>query len=142
MDRKEKILIIVEGERAEADFFKQLSAVFGVRFQICCFKANIYCLYQRMKELDFNAEVKDVLREARPELSELDENYAYTYLVFDLDPHHTNRNETRSLLQIVKDNCGKAVEMSEYFNNESDPTVGKLYINYGLSLFSVNNTIY
>lgn len=130
MDRKEKILIIVEGERAEADFFKQLSAVFGVRFQICCFKANIYCLYQRMKELDFNAEVKDVLREARPELSELDENYAYTYLVFDLDPHHTNRNETRSLLQIVKDNCGKAVEMSEYFNNESDPTVGKLYINY------------
>ena len=130
MDRKEKILIIVEGERAEADFFKQLSTVFGVRFQICCFKANIYCLYQRMKELDFNAEVKDVLREARPELSELDENYAYTYLVFDLDPHHTNRNETRSLLQIVKDNCGKAVEMSEYFNNESDPTVGKLYINY------------
>ena len=75
MDRKEKILIIVEGERAEADFFKQLSNVFGVRFQICCFKANIYCLYQRMKELDFNAEVKDVLREARPELSELDENY-------------------------------------------------------------------
>lgn len=130
MDRKEKILIIAEGERAEADFFKQLSAVFGVRFQICCFKANIYCLYQRMKELDFNAEVKDVLREVRPELSELDENYAYTYLVFDLDPHHTNRNETRSLLQIVKDNCGKAVEMSEYFNNESDPTVGKLYINY------------
>ena len=41
MDRKEKILIIAEGERAEADFFKQLSAVFGVRFQICCFKANI-----------------------------------------------------------------------------------------------------
>ena len=37
MDRKEKILIIVEGERAEADFFKQLSTVFGVRFQICCF---------------------------------------------------------------------------------------------------------
>ena len=39
------ILIIVEGLKTEPNFFKRLSDVFGLKFDIYCLETNIYSLY-------------------------------------------------------------------------------------------------
>lgn len=57
------ILIIVEGSKTEPNFFNRLSDVFGLKFDIYCLETNIYSLYKKMKEIDFNGDIKDVLSE-------------------------------------------------------------------------------
>lgn len=131
MNDKKPVLIIVEGSRAEPRFFDRISQVYGLNFSICCLNDNIYALYKMMKEMDFNADIKEVLLVRHPEYGEILENqFLYTYLVFDMDPHHTKKEEGRSLDQVVLDNCTKIQEMAEYFIDETDPTVGRLYVNY------------
>ena len=57
------ILIIVEGARTEPAFFNRLLGVFDQNFEIYCFGTNIYTLYKRMKEIEFNGDLKSVLIE-------------------------------------------------------------------------------
>lgn len=126
-----KILLIVEGKKAEPKFFNKLQEEFNLEFDIYCFETNIYSLYKIMEDNDFNVNIKDILLELHPEQKELLSNtFLYTYLIFDLDPHHTKKDDTRSIEQIVNDNVEKVKEMASYFVDETDPTVGKLYINY------------
>ena len=47
MSNQKKILVIVEGEKTEQQFFKSLEAAFSLTFTICCFRANIYALYNK-----------------------------------------------------------------------------------------------
>lgn len=134
MASQPKTLIVVEGGRLEPRFFEQLKKVFGLNLDIYCLKSNIYLLYKKMKEMEFNANLKDVLlgvhdTEENREL--LSQNFAYTYLIFDFDPHHTEVYEKGILLEtVVGNNINKVREMAEYFIDETDPTIGKLYINY------------
>lgn len=132
MDNKPKTLIVVEGGHLEPSFFKQLKKVFGLNLDIYCLKDNIYHLYTKMKEIDFNGDIKNVLLELHEEERELlSQNFAYTYLIFDFDPHHTEEYEKDiPLEEIVEKNIEKVREMALYFVDETDPTVGKLYINY------------
>jgi hypothetical protein len=131
MKSEPKILIIVEGKKTEPAFFQCVGQVFNLDFGIYCLKTNIYSLYKEMKALDFNADIRDVLKEMHPEYSEvLSDRFAYTYLIFDLDPHHPKKNESRSITQIIIENCSRIREMAAYFVDETDPAVGKLYINY------------
>lgn len=134
MDKQPKTLIVVEGERLEPRFFDQLKNVFGLNLDIYCLKNNIYILYKKMKEMGFNGNLKDVLLEVHDtdEYREiLSQNFAYAYLIFDFDPHHTEEYEKDvSLESIVQNNIKKVREMAEYFVDETDPTIGKLYINY------------
>ena len=131
MNDKRKILVIVEGARAEKKFMESLGNIFLMDFEICFFGTNIYSLYKRMEELEFNADVRDVLRIMRPEYNEaLLEKFTYTYLIFDLDAHHPKRDDTRSINEIVIDNIEKVAELAEYFTDETDPSIGRLYINY------------
>lgn len=88
-----------------------------------------------MKKESFNCDIKDILRElnTNDEYSEiLSYKFAYTYLIFDCDAHNTERGTPKkaSIDDIVKDNFVKLSEMAEYFTDETDPTIGKLYINY------------
>ena len=62
------ILIIVEGSKTEPNFFNRLSDVFGLKFEIYCLETNIYSLYKKMKEIDFNGDIKDVLSEIHPRM--------------------------------------------------------------------------
>lgn len=125
------ILVIVEGRRTEANFFSQLFSVFGEKFDIYCLGTNIYSLYKAMKAIDFNGDIKDVLAEIHPEQKEtLSKKFAYTYLIFDCDVHHTKKVEDRNIKEIIFENFEKLKEMSLYFDNETDPSIGKLYINY------------
>ena len=126
-----KILACAEGERAERNFFDNMGAAFKLSYSFCCLRGNIYLLYAKMKEHDFNADVKSVLAELHPEYRELlDERFAYTYLIFDMDPHHTGRHDDRAIDTVVRENCARLREMAEYFIDETDPSIGKLYVNY------------
>ena len=131
MDNKKKILCIVEGEYTEKAVLEQVEAVFSLDFTICCFKANIYSLYKKLKEMDFEADIKQVLLELHPNYKvALDGKFAYTYLIFDFDAYHPRKDDSRTLEEIVSDNILKIQEMADFFINETDPTIGKLYINY------------
>ena len=87
-----------------------------------------------MKEMGFNSNLKDVLLELHDNQKNrelLSQSFAYTYLIFDFDPHHTEEYEKDIPLKtIVENNINKVCEMAEYFVDETDPTIGKLYINY------------
>ena len=134
MANQPKTLIVVEGGRMEHGFFDQLKKVFGLNLDIYCLENNIYLLYKKMKEMGFNVNLKDVLLEVH-ETEEnrelLSQNFAYTYLIFDFDPHHTEEYEKDVPLEdIFENNIKKVCEMAEYFVDETDPTIGKLYVNY------------
>ena len=125
------ILIVVEGNKTEAKFFNSLSKAFNQKFDIYCLGTNIYSLYKRMKEIDFNGDLKDVLAEIHPDQKDiLSKKFAYIYLIFDCDAHHPKKNDVRRIDKIVLENIQKLREMAEYFVDETDPTIGKLYINY------------
>jgi hypothetical protein len=125
------ILVIVEGNKTEPMFFEQLHKVYGLDYTIFCLSTNIYTLYRRVKELDFECDIKQVLKAIHPEKAEMLSNkFAYTYLVFDCDAHHPKKEETRSIEQIISENLDKIAELVTYFNDETDPARGKLYINY------------
>lgn len=129
-----KTLVIVEGEHLEPGFFNQIQKVFNLNLNIYCFKCNIYLLYKKMAEMGFNANIKDVLLNAQNTEENkkfLSQNFAYTYLIFDFDPHHTEEYEKNTPLEkIIQNNVEKIREMAAYFVDETDPTIGKLYINY------------
>lgn len=126
-----KILLIVEGNKVEPNVFNKLQNIFNLEFEIYCFGTNIYSLYKIMEENDFNVNIKDVLLELHPDRKDILLNkFVYTYLIFDLDPHHTKKDESRTIEDIIFDNIKKVEKMAEYFIDETDPTIGKLYINY------------
>lgn len=124
-----KILLLVEGERLEKLVFKELSRLYGLKSEIFCLRCNIFMLYNVMKQYDFNASIKDILTE-KSSISIYDEDrdiltnnkFAYTYLILDFDLQHSINNVELELKQIR--------EMCEYFKDETDDTIGKLYINY------------
>lgn len=136
-NKKVKVLLIVEGESLEPTFFRRLSEVYGVNLDIYVVGTNIYLLYQKMKAYDFACDIKDVLPEIGVHLDGKDallkDTFTYTYLVFDFDAHHKTPPERRkgvSIDTIVQNNTVKLTEMAEYFVDETDPSVGRLYINY------------
>lgn len=130
-----KALIIVEGEKLEPRFFKQYTKVFGINLEVYVVGANIYDLYNKLKSYDFSCDIKDVLPECGNVIETngaiLKQKFAYTYLVFDFDAHHREIGlEKLGIDEIVQQNINKLRIMADYFTNETDPSVGKLYINY------------
>ena len=129
---EKNILLIVEGERREKEFFNQVSKTFGLEFTIYTYKTNIYSLYSRLKNYDFNADIIGVLRELnskQPNEVFLDKRFAYVYLIFDFDIQHNSQPGLFDYFNLKK-NINQLKEMANYFNNETDPTIGKLYINF------------
>lgn len=129
---EKNILLIVEGERREKEFFNQVSKTFGLKFTIYTYKTNIYSLYSRLKNYDFNADIIGVLRELnskQPNEVFLDKRFAYVYLIFDFVIQHNSQPGLFDYSNLKK-NINQLKDMANYFNNETDPTIGKLYINF------------
>ena len=125
------ILIVVEGQKTEPIFFKRIAEVFHLDFNIYCLRTNIYTLYTRMKAYDFSADIKDILAELHPDEREnLSKKFAYTYLIFDCDAHHPKKHDKRKTIDVLHDNFDRLEKMADYFVDETDPAIGKLYINY------------
>lgn len=125
------ILLIVEGRKTEPQIFKQIRQEFDIDYKFYCLGTNIYTLYSKIKDLDFNCDIKSVLKDLHPEQAQiLNNKFAYTYLIFDCDAHHPKKEDDRKLKQIVLDNFDKIKELLLYFDDETEPSKGKLYINY------------
>lgn len=129
------ILLVIEGERLEHNFFSHYLKKFNVNAHLCVVGANIHMLYSKCKSYGFDCDVKDILKEmVRDDVkSSLEQKFAYTYLVFDADLHHKNieqRGKTIDIETIIDGNFPQLIEMVKHFTDETDPSIGKLYINY------------
>ena len=132
------ILFIVEGSEAEPNFinkFLQVYSNLNIRFipEYVKLKTNIYSFYNQIKKEGFYLNIKKFIQDTygnNLDKSILDKEFMFTYLIFDCDPHNSHHNDSRNVQQIIKDNFLVLREMVEYFDDECDPTKGKLYLNY------------
>ena len=120
---------IVEGEAREPQVIDNISRVFFNRgnFKIITLPAgeNIYMLWKKLKDDDFDTDIIEVLRESnkkiREQLEELSrDDFSEVFLFFDYDAHQTNLGKT--------DDGDVINQMLESFDNETEN--GKLYISY------------
>ena len=133
MPKTPKILFLVEGERKERRFFEEIKRRFCLRCEIFTLKTNIFALYSKMEQSDFYLDLTSVLRTefkfTDEEKELLRQEFTYVYLIFDFDIQHLtahgkfNEERIRKNLEIVRKMC-------DYFVDESDPTIGKIYINF------------
>lgn len=130
-NKKKRIAFIYEGVKAEENLLSNMVKNFfdskaDVSILNCPADGNIYMLWTRLKNDDFETNVIDVLKEmstvARERLRDLKaSDFSEIYLFFDYDGHHNNIKKeylNRDILQ----------EMLQTFNNETE--LGKLYISY------------
>ena len=129
VDSRYNTLIIIEGESCEKSFFQKLCNLISIdrNTLVIPFCNDIYELYQKIKEYDFNTTTKDVILnclELNDEIKNVIKNtkFVNTYLVFDLDLQ--NDSEDRHI-----ENLEKVKQMLELFTDETGE-YGKLFINY------------
>ena len=130
-----KILFIVEGERTERQLCNYLSQTLNLQSKIFSVRCNIHMLYSKIKDLDFNINIVDFLKTLNcdPEEQKMLENeapFGLIYLIFDYDPQHYNLKKEEKIKSNIKRGLDDVEQMINYFTNETDPTVGKMYINY------------
>ncbi len=131
-----KILLIVEGERREANFFKALAGQCGIPAEFYAVGGNISMLYGMMEKEGFMCDVKSLLLEHPrdgQDTAVLRQSYAETYLIFDCDAHHTQLKREHAECtdrEIALRVMTRVRKMAGQLNNETDPTRGKLYVNY------------
>lgn len=134
---KEIILLICEGESREKALFESIKENFykEQRIEFFPYRTNIYQLYGKLKEDEFETDVYDVLLEKAKEVGKEAEllridrkKISSIYLFFDYDGHDSNATDE------------KLSEMLQRFDNETE--MGKLYINYPMveSLRHLKNT--
>jgi len=120
---KAKILIIVEGSRADTRLMRHLFEIYQIeaKYEIIPYNTNIYVLYNQMfydgKPEDMD--ILQVLNEHEPNEKKkqiLEQKFNEILLIFDLDPQDP---------QFTAD---KITAMMEYFVESTD--MGKLYLNY------------
>ena len=132
---KAKALFIVEGKSAEKRIVNNLVRCLGeisnLNIQTVSVSANIHMLYRKLEENNFFLNItdaicglQDVSEEDKKVLSE--GPFAFKYLVFDLDLQHYDLNKGDS----IQKGLAEIEEMLRYFQNETDESGGKLYINY------------
>ena len=132
-----KALLIVEGANLEPRFFERMSEVCGLNVEIVPLRANIYRLYQKLEEYGFDYDVRIALREVisdQADQEKLRGVYSYTYLVFDCDAHHCGLppagEPPRGVEDVVRGNYDRLNTLLNYFNDETDPERGRLFVNY------------
>ncbi len=130
-----KALFIVEGERREREVistmmqrWKALSGLDFDIFSVCC---NIHQLYRELKNEDFLLDITSVIREMKGVSAEDKQilkkgPFTYTYLVFDADLQHYDLSIEGNLEKGLQE----LEEMTEFFSDETDGTVGKIMISY------------
>lgn len=130
-DKVKKIVLIYEGLKTEESLFQSINNHFFLNkaeVSIITLPAdgNIYMLWARLKEDDFETDLISVLKEMNPEISEKLKgtnvnDFAEIYLFFDYDGHNNNVPKQLRGMDVLG-------EMLSTFNNETE--LGKLYISY------------
>lgn len=130
-DKQKKVALIYEGEKTEENLFKSIKSHFfeshaNIMIVTLPAAANLYMLWLKLQEDNFETDVISVLKEMNSEISARlggiqTEDFSEVYLFFDYDGHQDN---------IPKKYAGKDIlkEMLATFDNETE--LGKLYISY------------
>lgn len=120
---KERILFILEGNSSERIIAYTLQKCLFSEgtFIECVFDAEIYQLYQKIKDENFAVDIVELLRTRTPENEKILKQYnrdsfAYIYLFFDYDAHSSLADDE------------KLKKLLTFFDNETEQ--GKLFINY------------
>lgn len=123
MSKNELHLFVFEGSRSEPKYVEMLERNFlGTQIAVkCIFNAEIYQLYEQLKNDDFALDIINLLKERNTHNKELLQDYnrdsfAYIYLFFDYDAHATKADDD------------KISQMLDFFDNETEN--GLLYISY------------
>lgn len=126
----DNILVIVEGEKTESRFFKQIQNLTKNELHIIPYRANIYHLYQCMKKEEYIDTIDMLIHEdnniSQAHKDLLKQNFnriPYIYLIFDFDFQDTKGKKD------IKLELFKIQELLKYFTNEADGK-GKLLMNY------------
>ncbi len=126
------VLFIVEGERREVEIINSMKCFLPEDTKIVSACVNIHMLYRIMKEYDFEADITTVLQkmdsvsESDKEMLRSLDRVTYTYLIFDFDVQYYKLLSEDNL----ESGFNTIYDMLLYFNNETDGTIGKMYINY------------
>ena len=127
------ILFIVEGSNRELCYFSSISNVFfGGKNKIITIFApaemNIYMLFCKLKEDNFETDVVEIIRENSKEAAKTlrgytRDDFSEVYFFFDFDEHGNNIPDKYKISNVDALN-----EMFIYLDNETEN--GKLYISY------------
>ncbi len=129
MADKDYKVFIVEGEAREPLIIDNISKVFFAHknIKIITLPAgqNIYMLWKKLKEDNFDTDIIEVLREEHTEIAEQliglgRDDFSEVYLFFDYDGHQNNLS--------IHDDGDVLEQMLQSFDNETEN--GKLYISY------------
>lgn len=130
-NRKKHIAFVYEGEKTEKVLVDQMRRLFfqdiaDVLIFPCPACGNIYMIWNKLQEYEYEIDVIDAIREISPKAKTLLEGYSSrdfseVYMFFDFDPHNDN------LPQIYR-NKDVMEELFRTFDNETEN--GKLYISY------------
>lgn len=123
INKKSKVLVLVEGEKTDVKLMERLFNVYGIEksHTIVSYNTNIYTLYNEMfvkndpEEIDLLQLLKSREKNEQKKLI-FDGRYSDILLIFDLDPQDPDYS------------AEKIKAMVGYFVESSD--MGKLYINY------------
>lgn len=135
MSDKDYIAFVVEGEAREPDIINSIRNVYfkNKNYKVITLPAgqNIYMLWKRLEEDDFETDLIEVLREYNDDLNKIldgisREDFSEVYLFFDLDKHQNNLSTEDG-----KDAETVIGDMLATFDNETEN--GKLYISYPMS---------
>ena len=133
-----KALVIVEGEDAEPRLLRQLASAckLDLEMEIVPVRFNIHQLYQLLAAADFQADIRKILA-GLPTVPDgqkallASTRFAYTYLMYDADlQHRYPGEESLPIEDVVRGNLEKLEKMTSYFTDETDPSVGRLYVNW------------
>ena len=133
-----KALVIVEGEDAEPRLLRRLASAckLDLEMEIVPVRFNIHQLYQLLAAADFQADIRKILA-GLPTVTDdqkallASTRFAYTYLMYDADlQHRYPGEETLPIKDVVRGNLDKLEKMTAYFTDETDPSVGRLYVNW------------
>lgn len=123
MSNSELHLFVFEGGQAEPKYVEMLERNFlGKQIAVeTIYDAEIYQLYEQLKNEDFALDIVNLLKERSQKNAERlngynRDSFAYIYLFFDYDAHATKADDD------------KLSEMLEFFDNETEN--GMLYVSY------------
>ena len=128
MSKTKRILFITEGKKPEKNLVKSVcnfqSDFFShkVDYEIVIFSTNIYSLYEKLKENQYEQTVEHICELSDGEFEYTSEDFSLIYLFFDLDAQHYKEYKDLEKIYI------EIEEMLNLFDNATEN--GKLFLSY------------
>ena len=135
MSKTKRILFITEGKKPDtkllksvcnfkSDFFSQ-----KIYYEILIFSKNIYSLYNKLKENQYEQTVEHICELSDGEFEYTSEDFSLIYLFFDLDAQHYKEDKKdKDVEKIYNEIYNKIEEMLNLFDNATEN--GKLFLSY------------